>query len=126
MLLRGSPKVDHDLTAVRALIDAIRDIDPAKLRPSATLYVHIADETLRAVGNGVTRVEDVGSIVTSLVRDWPRDCKLTVRRELETLDQPGWVQIIDQLRHAQSTGGSNQPRFGVHSLDHRRDRHRCR
>jgi hypothetical protein len=82
------PKVDHDLAAARALIDAIRDIDPAKLRPSATLYVHIAGETLRAAGNGVTRVEDVGPIVTSLVRDWLRDCHLTVRPVIDLNDTP--------------------------------------
>ena len=40
--------------------------------------MHIATETLQT-GLGVTRVEDIGPIVSSLVADWLRNCHVTVK-----------------------------------------------
>lgn len=72
------PRIDQDRRLAELAIKAIGQIDPAKLRPNATLYVHIARETLEN-GLGVARVEDVGPIVSSLVADWLRDCDVTVK-----------------------------------------------
>ncbi|SDT07778.1 protein of unknown function [Microlunatus soli] len=72
------PRIDQDRRLAELAIKAIGQIDPVKLRPKATLYVHIARETLEN-GLGVARVEDVGPMVSSLVADWLRCCDVTVK-----------------------------------------------
>ncbi|QDP95971.1 hypothetical protein FOE78_08710 [Microlunatus elymi] len=72
------PRFDHDHNLARAAIRAISQLDPAKLRPDATLYLHIAHETLQH-GLGVVRVEDIGPVVSSLVADWLHGCQVTVK-----------------------------------------------
>ena len=44
------PRIDPDHQLARAAVAAIGQLDPARLRPDATLYVHIAMETLQAGG----------------------------------------------------------------------------
>ncbi|SDS66725.1 DUF222 domain-containing protein [Microlunatus soli] len=72
------PRVDQDHRLAELALAAIGQIDPAKFRPDATLYVHIAKETLDT-GLGVTRVEDIGPMVSTLVADWLGNCNLTVK-----------------------------------------------
>ncbi|SDR90450.1 hypothetical protein SAMN04489812_0266 [Microlunatus soli] len=72
------PRVDQHRHLAELAIAAIGQIDPAKFRPDATLYVHIAQETLRA-GLGVTRVEDIGPMISSLVADWLGHCNITLK-----------------------------------------------
>jgi len=74
----GSFRIEQDRRLAEQAIRAISAIDPAKLLPDATLYVHIALETLRDT-LGVTRVEDLGPIVSSLVADWLGDCHVTLK-----------------------------------------------
>ena len=71
-------RIEQDRRLAEQAIAAIGQIDPAKLLPDATLYVHIAMETLRD-GLGVTRVEDLGPIVSSVVADWLHDCHVTIK-----------------------------------------------
>jgi len=75
---RQFPRVETDRELARTAIVAINQLDPAKLRPDATLYVHIALETLRA-GLGVTRVEDIGPVINTLVGQWLQTCNVTVK-----------------------------------------------
>ncbi|SDS80986.1 hypothetical protein [Microlunatus soli] len=72
------PRVDQDRRLAELTIRAIGKIDPAKFRPNATLYVHIAKETLDT-GLGVTRVEDIGPMISSLVAGWLGDCNITLK-----------------------------------------------
>ncbi|SDR93448.1 DUF222 domain-containing protein [Microlunatus soli] len=72
------PRVDQDRRLAELAIAAIGQIDPAKFRPDATLCVHIAQETLQS-GLGVTRVEDIGPTISTLVADWLQGCNLTVK-----------------------------------------------
>lgn len=72
------PRVDQDRRLAELAIAAIGQIDPAKFRPDATLYVHIAQETLQS-GLGVTRVEDIGPMISSLVADWLGHCNITLK-----------------------------------------------
>ncbi|SDT33074.1 hypothetical protein SAMN04489812_5222 [Microlunatus soli] len=72
------PRVDQDRQLAELAIRAIGRIDPAKFRPNATLYVHIATETLDT-GLGVTRVENIGPMISTLVADWLGDCNITVK-----------------------------------------------
>lgn len=50
------------------LLDALRTLDPVRLRPDATLYVHLHEATLAGMP-GVARVEDLGPHVLAQVRD---------------------------------------------------------
>ncbi|SDT21237.1 hypothetical protein [Microlunatus soli] len=72
------PRVDQDRRLAELALRAISKIDPAKFRPNATLYVHIAKETLDT-GLGVTRVEDIGPMISSLVADWLGHCNITLK-----------------------------------------------
>lgn len=72
------PIIDHDRRLAEAAIRAISQLDPARLLPKATLYVRIARETLHN-GLGVTRVEDIGPIVSSLVADWLKHCHVAIK-----------------------------------------------
>jgi hypothetical protein len=72
------PRIEQNRRLAEQVIQAISHIDPAKLLPNATLYVHIAMETLQD-GVGVTRVEDIGPIISSLVADWLGDCHITLK-----------------------------------------------
>ncbi|QDP97712.1 hypothetical protein FOE78_18955 [Microlunatus elymi] len=72
------PRIDQDRVLARAMVAAIGRLDPARMRPDATLYVHIARETLES-GLGVARVEDIGPVVSSLVADWLGRCDVTVK-----------------------------------------------
>ena len=78
----GFPRVERDRELARQAIAAIGKLDPAKLRPDATLYVHIAQETLQT-GLGVARVEDIGPVVSSLVADWLHTCDVTVKAVID-------------------------------------------
>lgn len=71
------PRCDDNPRLVRQTLNAISHLDPARFRPDATLYVHIARETL-ADSNGVTRVEDIGPVLAGVVADWLRGCNVTV------------------------------------------------
>ncbi|SDT20368.1 hypothetical protein [Microlunatus soli] len=72
------PRVGQDRRLAELAIRAIGKIDPATFRPNATLYVHIAKETLDT-GLGVTRVEDIGPMISSLVADWLGHCNITLK-----------------------------------------------
>jgi hypothetical protein len=72
------PRLDQDQRMAEAAIRAIGELDPTKFLPKATLYVHIALETLQA-GLGVTRVEDLGPIISSQVAAWLKDCQIAVK-----------------------------------------------
>jgi hypothetical protein len=72
------PRLDHNRCIADAAIRAIDQLDPATFLPKATLYVHIALETLQA-RLGVTRVEDLGPIISSQVATWLKGCQITVK-----------------------------------------------
>lgn len=50
------------------LLDALRTLDPVRLRPRARLYVHLHEAALAGIP-GVARVEDLGPHVLGQVRD---------------------------------------------------------
>ena len=54
---------------LRRVLDALADFDPARLDPTTVFHLHLTDATL-AAGNGVVRVEDLGPMALSAVRDW--------------------------------------------------------
>ena len=51
------------------LLEALRTLDPVRLRPDAKLYVHLHEATLAGVVSGVARVEDLGPHLLAQVRD---------------------------------------------------------
>jgi hypothetical protein len=63
----ASSAQDPDL--LREVLDALRDVDPARLDPSTIFHVHLTDATL-VTGQGVVRVEDLGPVTLGQVRDW--------------------------------------------------------
>ena len=51
------------------LLDALRTLDPVRLRPDAKLYVHLHEAILTGAVPGVARVEDLGPHLLAQVRD---------------------------------------------------------
>ncbi|HEX4978031.1 MAG TPA: hypothetical protein VFV40_09220 [Nocardioides sp.] len=72
-----------------AFVKALATIDPRKLMPSATLYVHVAREDLPSDdndGTGVARVEGLGPVLTGQVREWLRHRNVRVVPVLDLAD----------------------------------------
>ncbi len=59
----------QDPVLLREVLDALDGLDPSRLDPSTVFHVHLTDATL-ADGDGVVRVETIGPVVLSTVRDW--------------------------------------------------------
>lgn len=83
--------------------DASRRVDP---RPPATLYVHLAAETVAgdAVGSAgrVARLEGVGVVTAEQVKSWLGGCEVTVKSVIDLADQVpvDGYEVPDRLREA--------------------------
>ncbi len=51
------------------LLDALRTLDPVRLRPDAKLYVHLHEAVLDGTATGVARTEDLGPHLLAQVRE---------------------------------------------------------
>ena len=91
-----------------AFLKTVATVDLRRLMPTATLYVHIAREDLpAATGTGVARVEGIGPVLTSQVREWLRHRNVRVVPVVDTSDVhagvdsyevPGWMRELLRLR----------------------------
>jgi len=82
----------HDPAANAELAEALAGIDPKKLLPQATVYVHVSADAVAAglgvaglgvTGLGVTRVEDVGPVTLAALRDLLGHSHVTLRPVLD-------------------------------------------
>jgi hypothetical protein len=93
-----------------AFVKALATIDPKKLMPTATLYVHVSREDLPphgTGGSGVARVEGIGPVLTDQVGEWLRHRNVRVVPVLDLADVhsgvdsyevPAWMREILRLR----------------------------
>jgi hypothetical protein len=73
--------------ALRAdLLDALRSVDPARLRPRAVVYVHLSQRVLDGSVGGVARVEDIGPMLGFQVRQLLRHAHVDVKPVLDLAD----------------------------------------
>ena len=69
--------------------------DPAKARPPAIVYVHVSEEALRA-GTGVTRVEDIGPVLLTRLRQvLGTSCQIQLKPVINLNDQPAPVDSYE-------------------------------
>jgi len=61
-------------------------VDPRRLLPNATLYIHLAQESLQT-GVGVARVEGVGPVTINQARDFLKHCNVRVVPVLDLANQ---------------------------------------
>ena len=61
------------------LLDTLRSVDPARLRPDATLYVHVHEAAVAGLVTGVARVEGAGPLLYAQLRDLLGDAQVTVK-----------------------------------------------
>jgi hypothetical protein len=61
---------------------------PAAVRPPATLYVHMSEESFLRQCRGAVRVEDVGPITVEQAVEFLHHCHVTVRPLLDLNDSP--------------------------------------
>jgi hypothetical protein len=103
LLLDGVPDPDFDQAN---LAEALREIDPAKLRPRVVLYVHLSQAAIASI-NGrrggcvecgyapVARVEDIGPLLASEVPEWLGHAYVTVKPVINLDD----LQTFDAYEH---------------------------
>ncbi len=87
-----------------AFVRALATLDPKKLLPAATLYVHVSRESLDAAGSGksqgVARLEGVGPITVDQVREFLGHTHVTVKPVIDLdADHPvDGYEVPDRLR----------------------------
>ncbi|MGH3330962.1 MAG: hypothetical protein ACRDPJ_06590, partial [Nocardioidaceae bacterium] len=74
---RGAGTVSGDLAAF--VKPGLAGIDPRLLLPQATLYVHIARESMADPGRGVARVEGVGPVTVPQAQEFLRHTNVTLK-----------------------------------------------
>ncbi|MBK8459929.1 MAG: hypothetical protein IPL43_06885 [Micropruina sp.] len=100
--LLATSSTDQDLlTDERPAVLDLTGIDPDRLLPKTTLYVHIADDTLRS-GAGIGRVEHVGAVTLDQVRQFLGHSRVRVVPVLDHDHLPAVdaYEIPDRLREA--------------------------
>ena len=69
--------------------------DPAKARPPAIVSVHVSEEALRA-GTGVTRVEDIGPVLLTRLRQvLGTSCQIRLKPVINLNDEPAPVDSYE-------------------------------
>jgi hypothetical protein len=100
LLLDGVP--DPDFTQAD-LAEALREIDPATLRPRVVLYVHLSRAAIASLGGGcaecgyapVARVEDIGPLLAAEVPEWLGHAFVKVQPVIDLDD----LQAFDAYEH---------------------------
>ena len=69
------------------LLDALRTVDPAKLRPRATLYVHLHEAAVTGETSGVARCEGLGPFAATQLGDLLGHAHVTVKPVIDLADQ---------------------------------------
>lgn len=87
------PEAEPEATVSRALafpadlLAALRSIDPTRLRPRATLYVHLTDQGLLHPETGVARIEDLGPLLAAHVRTLLGHCQVQVKPVIDVAEE---------------------------------------
>ncbi len=95
LLLESNPdeSESHDLQESRTtalpveVLDCLRGMDPAKLRPRAVLYLHLHEAAVSGTATGVVRAEGLGPLVVGQVGELLRGAHVTVTPVLDLADQ---------------------------------------
>jgi hypothetical protein len=90
----------------RELADRLARVDPGRLLPAATLYVHVSRETLET-GHGVARLEGVGPITAGQAAGFLRHSNVTISPVLDLAggspvdcyEVPARMHQVVKLRH---------------------------
>ena len=87
-----APTLDQE-----GLAEALRTVDPRRLRPQVVLYVHLHEAAVRA-DRGVARIEEIGPLLSREVPEWLGHAHVTVRPVLDLADQA----VFDAYEHPES------------------------
>jgi Domain of unknown function (DUF222) len=107
LLLDGVPEPTVDQAD---LADAIRSIDPAKLRPQAVMYLHLHEAAVRT-DLGLVRVEEIGPVLSSEIPAWLGHANVSVRPVVDLADQVAFdcyehLDSLDERIHLRSPADS--------------------
>ena len=77
-------------------------IDPKKLLPPVTLYVHLSQDSFTRDADGVARFEGVGPITVEQARDFLRHTNVTIKPVIDLADRApvDGYEVPDRLREA--------------------------
>ena len=78
-----TPEPSRALALPADLLDALRSLDPKRLRPRATLYVHLHEAVLTGLVQGVARVEGLGPATLAQLHDLLGHTNVTVKPVLD-------------------------------------------
>ncbi len=93
LLVGGITQKDSEPLPCRALafpadlLEALRSVDPSRLRPRAVLYVHLHEAVLAGLVSGVARVEDVGPVLVGQLRELLGDAAVTIKLVIDLNDE---------------------------------------
>ena len=94
LLLEANPEPTLDQ---EELTDALRSLDPKRLRPQVVLYVHLHEEAVRR-DHGVARVEEIGPVLSREIPEWLGHAHVTVAPVRDVAEQVAF----DAYEHAGS------------------------
>jgi hypothetical protein len=83
LLLGGVERPDESPSTALAfpadLLEILRTVDPARLRPAATVYVHLHEAALAGLTTGAARVEGAGPLLYAQLRELLGHAHVTVK-----------------------------------------------
>ena len=80
----GPPYVCRATAFPADLLDALRSVDPARLRPKVVLYAHLHQEAVRG---GVARVEGIGAMLPEQLRDLLVGARVSLRPVIDLAEK---------------------------------------
>jgi hypothetical protein len=84
--LDEGPELCRALAFPADLLDSLRSIDPVRLRPRATLYVHLHEAVAAGMVSGVARVEDAGPLLPAQLPELLGSAHVTVKPVIDLND----------------------------------------
>lgn len=80
LLLEHGDEGESRATAFPAdLLDTLREADPKRMRPTSILYVHLHEAALTGFASGVARVEGLGPMTLTALKDLLATCTVVVK-----------------------------------------------
>ena len=81
------PDTSRSTTLPGTALERLRTVDPAKLRPRVTLHVHLHEAALTGFCSGVARVEELGPVLLTKIRELVGHCHVRLQPVIDLRDR---------------------------------------
>jgi hypothetical protein len=83
----AEPETSRSTALPAAALERLRTVDPAKLRSRVTLHVHLHEAALMGSCSGVARVEELGPVLLTKVRELLGHCNVRLQPVIDLNDR---------------------------------------